>query len=405
MSLMMRAIKGLTRPMLVLFAMLMCSSSSVNAELPHAVVAEKPAKGPAVKVAQGFMIPYNAKIPGTDVTYKMIPIPSGIVQLGSPASEEYREASEGPQVEVEIKPFWMSQYELTWAEYKAYMEVHDVFKGFETHGMRKITEKHEKLIISAPSNLYDPSFTFVNGEALDLPAVSMSQYAAQQYTKWLSLMSERFYRLPTEAEWEHACRAGTKTAYSFDGKVENLDDYAWHYGNAEETTHAVGEKRPNPWGLHDMHGNVAEWVLDAMNDDGYMALKKIQAKRLTVEQALIKSDKLYPRVCKGGYYDTDAGSCRSASRLASSDDEWRQEDPNIPLSPWWFTSGPSLGVGMRIIRPLSEPTSEKREQYWQAATEGIRFDVEYRIDEEGRGARGFVDPELPQATNNLQSKQ
>ena len=119
MSLMMRAIKGLTRLMLVLFAMLMCSSSSVNAELPHAVVAEKPAKGPAVKVAQGFMIPYNAKIPGTDVTYKMIPIPSGIVQLGSPASEEGREASEGPQVEVEIKPFWMSQYELTWAEYKA----------------------------------------------------------------------------------------------------------------------------------------------------------------------------------------------------------------------------------------------------------------------------------------------
>jgi hypothetical protein len=271
--------------------------------------------------------------------------------------------------------------------------------------MRKITEKHEKLIISAPSNLYDPSFTFVNGEALDLPAVSMSQYAAKQYTKWLSLMSERFYRLPTEAEWEHACRAGTKTAYSFDGKVENLDDYAWHYGNAEETTHAVGEKRPNPWGLHDMHGNVAEWVLDAMNDDGFTALKKIQAKRLTVEQALIKSDKLYPRVCKGGYYDTDAVSCRSASRLASSDDEWRQEDPNIPLSPWWFTSGPSLGVGMRIIRPLSEPTSAKREQYWQAATEGIRFDVEYRIDEEGRGARGFVDPELPQATNNLQSKQ
>jgi hypothetical protein len=81
MSLKMMAIKGLTRPMLVLFAMLMCSSSSVNAELPHAVVAEKPAKGPAVKVAQGFMIPYNAKIPGTDVTYKMIPIPGGIVQL------------------------------------------------------------------------------------------------------------------------------------------------------------------------------------------------------------------------------------------------------------------------------------------------------------------------------------
>ena len=119
MSLKLKAKKEMTMPVLALLALLICMDSSACAELPHAVVTEKPSKGPAVKVTHGFMVPYTAKIPGTEVTYKMIPIPGGVVQMGSPASEAGREALEGPQVEVEIKPFWMSQYELTWAEYKA----------------------------------------------------------------------------------------------------------------------------------------------------------------------------------------------------------------------------------------------------------------------------------------------
>ncbi len=369
---------------------------------PVGIVKEKPSSGRSVKVVQGYMVPYEAVIPGTKVKYKMLPIPGGIVKMGSPESEKDRKSSEGPQFEVQVEPFWMSQNELSWAEYKAYMEVHDIFKGFETHGMRKILAAHQARIISAPSNLYDPTFTFVNGEELDLPAVSMSQYAAKQYTKWLSLLSERFYRLPTEAEWEHACRAGTTTAWSFGDKIDELDDYAWHYGNSDETTHPVGQKLPNPWGLHDMHGNVSEWVLDAMAEDGYARFK---GGRVSAADALVQPDKLYPRVCKGGYYDVDPADCRSAARLASRDDEWRQEDPNIPLSPWWFTSGPALGVGMRIMRPLTVPAGAKQEAFWRADTEDIQFDVEYRIDEEGRGARGYVDPELPAAIKLLKEKQ
>ena len=372
-------------------------------ELPVGIVVEKPADGPFVKTERGYMVPYEAVIPGTEVTYKMIPIAGGIGTVGSPKDEADRLDSEGPQFEVEIKPFWMGQYEVTWAEYKSYMAMHDIFKGFQTHKLRPFTEDKNSLIISAPSNLYDTSFTYRNGEEPELPAVSMSQYAAKQYTKWLSLMSERFYRLPTEAEWEYACRAGTKTAFHFGDDPADLDDYGWHYGNSNETTHHVGQKKPNPWGLYDMYGNACEWVLDGMLEDGYA---QFGGKRVSTADALVKTKKLFPRVVRGGYYDLDPQDCRSASRLASSDDEWRGEDPNIPLSPWWFTSGPALGVGMRLVRPLEDsmPLKEK-EEFWKADVQIVIDDVNFRIDEEGRGARGFVDKLLPKAILELREKE
>ena len=372
-------------------------------ELPVGIVVEKPADGPFVKTERGYMVPYEAVIPGTEVTYKMIPIAGGIATVGSPKDEADRLDSEGPQFEVEIKPFWMGQYEVTWAEYKSYMAMHDIFKGFQTHKLRPFTEDKNSLIISAPSNLYDTSFTYRNGEEPELPAVSMSQYAAKQYTKWLSLMSERFYRLPTEAEWEYACRAGTKTAFHFGDDPADLDDYGWHYGNSNETTHHVWQKKPNPWGLYDMYGNACEWVLDGMLEDGYA---QFGGKRVSTADALVKTKKLFPRVVRGGYYDLDPQDCRSASRLASSDDEWRGEDPNIPLSPWWFTSGPALGVGMRLVRPLEDsmPLKEK-EEFWKADVQIVIDDVNFRIDEEGRGARGFVDKLLPKAILELREKE
>ncbi len=389
-------------PLVACTVALLLGVTAANAEeLPTGLVKEQPASGRFVKTEQGYMVPYTVTIPGSKAKYTMLPIPGGVLQMGSPRKEAKREANEGPQFEVTLEPFWIGKYEVTWAEYMKYMSMHDIFKDFETHKMRLITDKHKADVITAPSNLYDPSFTFVNGEAPDLPAVTMSQYAAKQYTKWLSLMTGRFYRLPSEAEWEYACRGGTTTAYHFGDDASVLTKYGWFYDNANETTHPIGQKLPNPWGLYDMHGNVAEWVFDALLKDGY---KQFAGKKLAMEEAIAWPKKLYPRVSRGGNWDLDAEDCRSAARLGSNDDDWRAEDPNIPLSPWWFTSGPALGVGMRLVRPLGVVEGKDRDRYWEAALEQIREDVGYRIDEEGRGARGFVDPQLPAAIEKLKDK-
>src|SRR5688500_7516777 len=97
----------------------------------------------------------------------------------------------------------------------------------------------------------------------------MSQFAARQSTRWLSGISTQSLRLPREAEWEYACRAGTTTAFSFGDDPKQLGDYAWYFENSGEKMNHVAKKKPNPWGLYDMHGNVGEWVLDEYIVDGY----------------------------------------------------------------------------------------------------------------------------------------
>jgi sulfatase modifying factor 1 len=382
----------------LLLAASLSLNGAVAADEVPGLVKERPASGRFVETDQGFMVPYTATIPGTEVTFEMVPIPGGKFKLGSPPDEEGRKPEEGPQIEVTVEPFWMAAREVTWTEYKQYMAMHNQFKRLFSSKLLPITDANKELVVTAPSSLYDPTFTYKLGAEPKQPAVTMSQFAAKQYTKWLSGITGQFYRLPAEAEWEYACRAGSSTAYFFGDDPAQLDEYAWHYGNSNETTHLVGEKKPSPWGLYDIHGNVGEWCIDQYLREGY---KRLEGKTVTVQESIAWPTKLYPRVIRGGSWDEDADRLRSAARRGSDDDEWRAEDPNFPQSPWWFTSQPALSVGMRPIRPLKVPDLAERNKFWQADIPQLQADVDQRIDQEGRGSRAIASPELPAALKQL----
>ena len=334
-------------------------------ELPLGLTVEQPGAEAFVELPDGrFMIPYTTTIPGTDIEFTMVPIKGGKFLMGSPESESDRRTDEGPQFDVVVKPFWMGKYEVTWAEYKKYMQLDKAFKALHGKGLRKVNTENEVDAITAPSSLYDPSFTFAAGESPEQPAATMTQFAAKQYTKWLSLLTGEFYRLPYESEWEYACRAGTQTPFYFGDDPDELEKHAWFIDNSDEERHAVGQLLPNPWGLHDMYGNVAEWVLDAYSEDGY---SRFGVNSVTVEESFSKPTKLYPRVVRGGSWELEAEDCRSAARLGSNDREWKSEDPNFPKSPWWYTDSPGLGVGIRLVRPLDVPEERQdREAFWSA---------------------------------------
>jgi formylglycine-generating enzyme required for sulfatase activity len=184
----------------------------------------------------------------------------------------------------------------------------------------------------------------------------MTQLAAVKFCEWLSAMTGHFYRLPTEAEWEYACRAGTDTAYSFGDDPSQLSDYAWYKENSQDKYQKVGTKKANPWGLYDMHGNVAEWTLDQYVPTVYRNRTQGETNPLTV------GEKVYPKAVRGGSWMDSPNRLRSAARRPSSK-KWKKRDPQIPKSKWWHTDAPF--VGFRIVRPLETPSKEEQKKYWK----------------------------------------
>jgi formylglycine-generating enzyme required for sulfatase activity len=171
-----------------------------------------------------------------------------------------------------------------------------------------------------------------------------------EYCRWLSAKTGRAYRLPTEAEWEYAARAGTTTPYSFGGAAQ-LDAHAWYTANSGGHPHPVGGKAANKWGLHDMHGNVAEWCLDQYEAGAYGQLTPG-----TIGPVRLPGDRRYPHVARGGSWDDDASRLRSAARRASNP-EWNRRDPQSPQSIWWFTD--ATFVGFRVVRAVEEQDNLK----------------------------------------------
>ncbi|MCD0458495.1 formylglycine-generating enzyme family protein [Roseiconus lacunae] len=388
--------KRLLSSLLCLSVALVATSAASRclAETVPGIASEKPAEGPFVKVDEGYMVPYTFRIPGTDQEIEMVPVPGGEFLLGSPEGEEDRSEDEGPQVKVTVDPMWVAKTEVTWGQYKEYMNLYAIFKDFEAEGIRPVNDDNKVDAITAPTELYEPTFTFEYGQEPEQPAVTMTQYSAQQFTKWLSLVSGQQYRLPTEAEWEYAARAGTKTAYSWGDSTDEIDDYAWYFDNADEGQVAVASKKPNAFGLYDMHGNVAEWTVNAYTEDGYASFA--EKKNLNATDVVVWPEYPSPCVLRGGSWEFDPEDLRSAARLASDYEEWKVDDPNFPRSPWWLTSDPSRGVGFRIFRSYKPLGKEKITKFWEAQAEDTILDVKSRIDG-GRGGLGLVDKDLPKA--------
>ena len=238
---------------------------------------------------------YSDSIPGTLVRFDMIAVPGGVASV---------ETAGGPR-EVAVSPFWIGRTEVTWDEY-------DVF-AFRLDLPREVVAGGADAE-SRPSRPYGAPDRGFGHQGF--PAIGVTFHAAVAYAGWLSQKTGRRYRLPSDAEWTLAARNGLGAAGP---TAADLDALAWHAGNAGGTTHRAGSSRADALGVHDMIGNVAEWVMDA---DG-------------------------KPVTRGGSY-VDARSSVGASARARQTDDWNLTDPQIPKSRWWLSDAPF--VGFRLVR-------------------------------------------------------
>ena len=281
--------------------------------------------------------PYTETLPNTTVTFQMVPVPAGTFAMGSPPGEPGRQPDEGPQHQVTLKAFYLGAKEVSWDEFDEFAFSKDLLRK------RKLGltgPKDAGDAVSRPTPPYaDESWGWGKGAQ---PVIGITEYAAAKYCEWLSARTGKKYRLPTEAEWEYAARAGTTTAYSFGDDPATLDQSAWYKANSGEQPHPGGEKKANPWGLFDMHGNVAEWTGDKYEADFYARSPK--------DNPFNDPGKaLYPHAVRGGSWDDDPAALRSAARR-SSVEAWSRRDPQIPKSLWWHTD--ATFVGFRVVAEL-----------------------------------------------------
>ncbi len=294
---------------------------------------------PIALFSQQSFVVYDQPINGTLVSIKLSPIPAGSVTIGSPDKEKGHEKDESPQKLVKLDSFWMSTFEITHDQYEYFMD-------------EEKDNEPKPDAITRPSPPYI-DFTLGMGKQGGYPANSMSQYGALMFCKWLCYKTGVFFRLPTEAEWEYACRAGSEKIFPFGNDVKQLTEYAWFSKNSENKYHKVGELKPNAWGLYDMLGNVQEWTLDQYLPN-YLSIIKD-------ENPFISPTTKHPKTLKGGCFKDKESDLRPANRI-ESDLIWNRRDPQIPKSKWWNADAPF--VGFRIVKPAKQPSKEEVEAFF-----------------------------------------
>ena len=311
---------------------------------------------------------FTEQIPGSTVSFSMIAIPGGTFKLGSPDNEPFRNDDEGPQREVRLDSFYMARVETTWDEYLAfYAQTSAEGRSTDTEGLR-VSAKTTDAITGATPPYGQPDQGWGKGQR---PAISISFHAAETYCRWLSSITGKHYRLPTEAEWEFACRGGTTTPYFFGGDPRQyersgirarishndtslINTYVVYNENSRGKTQEPPFVTPNPFGLKNMSGNVAEFCSDWYQSDAY---SRYPAGLMINPRG---PETGVERVVRGGSFRDAAGKVRSAAREFTRTEAWLRTDPQMPKSIWWYSD--CFHVGFRVVCDFDETTGNSRKK-------------------------------------------
>jgi sulfatase modifying factor 1 len=308
---------------------------------------------------------FTEQIPNSSVSFRMVAIPGGTFKMGSPIGEPFRREDEGPVKEVQISPFFMAEVEVTWDEYLAfYAQTAAEGRMTEKEGLRTKVASEVDAISGATPPYGQPDQGWGMGQR---PAISFSYHAAETYCKWLSLKTGKTYRLPTEAEWEYACKGGTTTPYFFPGdpgKFEKtglkarlskndtavINTFIIYKANSLSKTQTPDKVKPNPFGLKNMLGNVAEFCSDWYQAD---ILSQYPEELITDPKGPETGTE---HVIRGGSFLDMAGKLRSSARDSTKTDYWLKTDPQIPKSIWWYSD--CFNVGFRVVCEFNERTGK-----------------------------------------------
>jgi len=303
--------------------------------------------------------PVTRTIPGTTVSFDMVLLPGGSFRIGSPLDEPGRDEDEGPQRKLTLGPFWMGTTEVT----------HEMFSVFRDRSLDddvRADPDHpfDADAVTRPSPPYEDPAHGMGGAGR--PATGMTRAAALHFARWISEKTGRLYRLPTEVEWEYACRAGLDDAFglgvAYQDDAESITNLllerAWFDANSDGSLRDVGTRAPNRWGLHDMRGNAAEWTLQPYAADRYASLSDGPAAG--GEPATSTRGR---GVVRGGAFDDDLRHLRCADRFEETS-AWKRRDPQVPKSRWWNTDSPH--VGLRLVSPERAWSTAEITAYWDA---------------------------------------
>jgi sulfatase modifying factor 1 len=294
---------------------------------------------------------FNEKIPGTNVSFEMVAIRGGEFNMGSPETEPLRKPDEGPVRKVAVSNFFIAKTEVTWNEYLAF------FRATGSQGRTEgqvVKNKKVDAISGATPPWGAPDQGWGKGSR---PAITMSWHAANVYCQWLSKVTGKKYRLPTEAEWEYACRGGTETPYFFEGSPKDFTSKGFlkkifgpdtakiasrviYSVNSSSRTMEPESVKPNPYGLKNMSGNVSEFCLDFYSPDTY----KADTVAAVNPRGPVRGQE---HVIRGGSFKSDARDVRSASRDFTKTKAWLVTDPQMPKSIWWYSD--CIDVGFRVV--------------------------------------------------------